>query len=130
MALTLTARSRLRVPGELVPLSKPNMTQNAASSVGVFALTLVLAACSKSPVDSALDAANALATRLMAPLAQKDASMQARKLIEKIENRPECEVYKQRLRDVGKASPYEAMTQRDLQNAYQDAYKAGCGKPN
>jgi len=106
------------------------MTRNTASSVGVVSLTLVLAACSKSPVDSALDAANALATRLMAPLVQKDASMQARKLIDKIGDRPECEVYKQRLREVGKASPYEATTQRALQSAYEDAGKAGCGKPD
>jgi hypothetical protein len=104
------------------------MIKNTVALFGAMAFAFALLACSKSPLDSAIDAANKLATRLVAPLVQKDASMQARKLIDKIEDRPECEVYKQRLREVGKASPYEAMTQRDLQSAYQDAYKAGCGK--
>jgi PBP1b-binding outer membrane lipoprotein LpoB len=104
-------------------------TRRNRAAAGV-ALAFVLAGCSKSPVDSAIDAANTLATRLMAPLMQKDASMQARKLIDKIENRPECEVYKQRLREAGKASPYAATTQRALVVAYRDAHKAGCEKPD
>jgi hypothetical protein len=106
------------------------MTKNIAALIGAIVLASIAMACSKSPVDSAMGAANSLATRLVAPLMQKDASMQAGKLIDKIEDRPECEVYKQRLREVGKASPYNATTQRDLQSAYQDAYKAGCGKPD
>jgi hypothetical protein len=101
------------------------MRKSTAALIGA----LVLAACSKSPVDSTIEAANRLATRLLAPLVQKDASMQARKLIDRIEDRPECEVYKQRLREAGKASPYAATTQRELVTAYQDAGKAGCGKP-
>ena len=92
-------------------------------------VSFAVAACSKSPVDTAIDAANTLANRLMAPLVQKDASMQARKLIDKLEDRPECEVYKQRLRDVGKASPYEGATQLAISHAWQDAGAAGCEKP-
>jgi hypothetical protein len=99
-------------------------------AAGAVAVVFILAACSKSPVDSGIDAANAAATRLLAPLVQKDASMQARKLIDKLEDRPECEVYKQRLREAGNASPYAATTQRALVTAYQDADKAGCGKPD
>jgi hypothetical protein len=99
-------------------------------AAGAVAVAFVRAGCPKSPADSAIDAANTLATRLMAPLVQKDASMQARKLIDKLADRPECEVYKQRLREVGNASPYAATTQLALQNAYQDADRAGCGKPD
>src|ERR1700685_270015 len=106
------------------------MTKKTAALIGAIVLAFIVGACSKSPVDSGIGAANSLATRLLAPLVQKDASMQAGKLIDKVEDRPECEVYKQRLREVGKASPYEATTQRDLLTAYQDAGKAGCVKPD
>ena len=60
----------------------------------------------------------------------KDASMRARKLSNQIEDRRECEAYKQRLRDAGNASPCAATAQRALIVAYQDAEKAGCGKPD
>lgn len=99
-------------------------------AAGAVAVAFVRAGCSKSPADSAIDAANSLATRLIAPLLQKDASMKARKLIDKLADRPECEVYKQRLRQVGKASPYAATTHLALQNAYQDADRAARGKPD
>jgi hypothetical protein len=106
----------------------PSMPNKTAALFVAMAFALGLVACSKSGMDSAIDAANKLATRLVAPLVQKDASMQAGKLIDKLQDRPECEVYKLRLRQVGKSSPYEAITQRDLQTAYQEAYKASCGK--
>jgi hypothetical protein len=97
----------------------------------VVAVTVcVLAGCSKSPVESTVDAANAVGAKLLAPLAQKDASRQAEALIRKLADRPDCEVYKDRLREGGHGSPYAGVTQLALIEAYQDATKAGCGKAN
>ena len=41
----------------------------------------MLAGCSKSPIETAVDAGNAVSTKLMAPLVQKDASRQVEGLI-------------------------------------------------
>jgi hypothetical protein len=76
-----------------------------------------------------VDAANTLSTHLMEPLAQKDASIQAQKLIDRLEDRPGCEVYKQRLRDAGQGSPAAGTTQLSIIHAWQDAAAAGCEKP-
>jgi hypothetical protein len=50
----------------------------------------LLAGSSKSPMDTTVDGANAAATKLMAPLVQKDASHQVEGLIRTIEDRPVC----------------------------------------
>jgi hypothetical protein len=87
---------------------------------------LALAACSKSPGE-ALYAATTAATRpLMQNLVEKDASHEVDGLIALVANKPECEVYKQALREAGKGSPYEGSTQLRISNARQDACKAGC----
>jgi hypothetical protein len=96
----------------------------------IVLLASLLAACSKSPMDAAVDGANAAATKLMAPLVQKDASRQVEGLIRTIEERPACQGYIQRLRDAGRGSPYEGATQMMIVHTYDAAGKAGCVKPN
>jgi hypothetical protein len=90
----------------------------------------VLVACSKSPIDSTVEAANAAAKKFMAPLVQKDASKQVEGLIRTIDDRPSCEGYIQRLRDAGRGSPYEGATQMVIAHTYEAAGKAGCVKNN
>lgn len=90
----------------------------------------VLAACSKSPIDSTVDAANAAAQKFMAPLVQKDASRQVERLIRTIDQRPECLRYIQSLREAGHETPYEGATQWAIAHTYDAAGKAGCVKEN
>lgn len=68
----------------------------------------MLAACSKSPIDSATSAANAVGMKLMAPAMQKDASHQAEGLIRALASRPECQEFINRLREAGHAHPTKA----------------------
>jgi hypothetical protein len=89
---------------------------------------LALASCSKSPPEAVGVAAENVGQRLMQPLVQKDASAQARRMTEVLSDKPECEVFKQRMREAGKGSPYEATTQRQFVQAQQDACAAGCCK--
>jgi hypothetical protein len=93
-------------------------------------LTGLLAACSKSPLDATLDRANAAATKLMAPLVQKDASRQVEGLIRTIDDRPACRDFIERLRDAGRGSPYEGATEMTIAHTYDAAGKAGCVKSN
>jgi hypothetical protein len=95
----------------------------------VIVSAVVLAGCSKSPVDAGIDALNSLGKIFMSGIMQKDASKQANGLILLLADRPECEIYKSRLREAGLGSPYEGATQWKLEHAYEDAGKAGCGKP-
>jgi hypothetical protein len=90
----------------------------------------VLAACSKSPIESTVDAANTAATKLMAPLVEKDASRQAEGLIRNIDARPSCEGYIQRLREAGHGSPSDGATQWAIAHTYDAAEKARCVKEN
>jgi hypothetical protein len=96
----------------------------------VVLLASFLAACSKSPVDAAVDGANAAATKLMTPLVQKDASRQVEGLIRTIADRPACQDYIQRLRDAGRGSPYEGATQMVIVHTYDAAGRVGCVKTN
>jgi hypothetical protein len=64
----------------------------------------------------------------MQPLVQKDASNQAKRLSELLSDKPECKVFKQRMMDAGKNSPYEGTTQWQLVHAQHDACAAGCCK--
>jgi hypothetical protein len=77
----------------------------------IVLFTSFLAGCSKSPMDATLNGANAAATKLMAPLVQKDASRQVEGLIRTIDDRPACRAYIERLRDAGRGSPYEGATE-------------------
>ena len=86
----------------------------------------MLAACSKSPIDSATSAANAVGMKLMAPAMRKDASHQAEGLIRALASRPECQEFINRLREAGHGSPYEGATQLVLVHTYDAAGKAGC----
>jgi hypothetical protein len=90
----------------------------------------LLASCSKSPIDTTVNAANAVAAKLMAPLVQKDASHQVEGLIRTLDNRPECQLYIDRLREAGRGSPYEGGTELVVVHTYDAAGKAGCVKPN
>jgi hypothetical protein len=85
-------------------------------------------ACSRSPVDATLDAANNGATKLMAPLVQKDASRQVEGLIRNIDDRSACQSYIQGLREAGHGSPYEGATEMVIVHTYDAAGKAGCVK--
>ena len=91
---------------------------------------VLLAACSRSPVDATLAGANAAATKLMAPLVQKDASRQVEGLIRTIDDRPACQDYIKHLRDAGRGSPYAGATEMMIVHTYDAAGKAGCVKPN
>jgi hypothetical protein len=88
-----------------------------------------LLSCSKSPTDVAVDTANAVGHKLLDPLVLKDASAQAERMVAYLSDKPECEIYKARMREAGKGSPYEATTQRGFVQTQQDACKAGCCKP-
>jgi hypothetical protein len=115
--------------------SKPSAKDAQTSEDTVMRSLLVLligllAGCSKSPMDATVDGANAAATRLMAPLVQKDASHQVEGLIRTIEDRPVCRGYIERLRDAGRGSPYEGATEMMIVHTYDAAGKAGCVKPN
>jgi hypothetical protein len=89
----------------------------------------VLAGCSKSAVEGTVDTANAVGTKLMAGVVQKDASTQVEGLIRNLDNRPECDAYRKRLREVEPESPYEGATQSVIVRTYDAAGKAGCVKP-
>jgi hypothetical protein len=90
---------------------------------------VALAACSKSPSEEVLAAANTASQQLMQPLVQKDASVQAKRLTEMVlSDKPGCEVFKERMKEAGKGSPYQGATQWALVHAQQDACAAGCCK--
>lgn len=89
-------------------------------------LTMLISACSKSPVD----AASEVARGALQPLAPTDASAQAERMIRLVvADKPQCEPFKARMREVGKHSPYEATTQKGFVQVQQDACKANCCKP-
>jgi PBP1b-binding outer membrane lipoprotein LpoB len=117
-----TAKTQLRM------LAEEAMSTKLSRWPTIFLWASVLAACSKSPVDSTVDAANAGAKQLMAPLVQKDASRQVEGLVHTIAERPDCEDYIKRLRDAGHGSPYEGATQLVIAHTYEAAGKAGCVK--
>jgi hypothetical protein len=77
---------------------------------------------------SAVDAANAVGRKLVEPLVQKDASAQAERMVAFLADNPACEIYKARMREAGKGSPYVATTQREFVQTQQDACKVGCCK--
>jgi hypothetical protein len=88
-------------------------------------LTLLIAACSKSPVERGVEATTGLIKQAMAPIYPKDASAQAERMVLLLADRPECDVYKAQLRDAGRGPPTEGTTQRNLVVAYDAAGKAG-----
>ena len=92
--------------------------------IGVVAL----AACSKSPTAVVVDATETVGQRIMQPLVQRDASVQAKRMTELLSDEPACEVFKERMREAGTGSPYEGTTQWKLVHAQQDACTAGCCK--
>ena len=88
-----------------------------------------VAGCSKSAVNTTVDTANTLGKKLMSGVAQKDASAEVEGLIRNLEDRPECDTYKKRLREIEPESPYEGATQSVIVRTYDAAGKAGCVKP-
>lgn len=92
----------------------------------IIGAALVLAACSRSPSETVAAAADAAGRRLMQPLVQKDASNQAKRMTELLSDKVECEVFKQRMLEAGKHSPYDGTTQWELVHAQKDACAAGC----
>jgi hypothetical protein len=94
----------------------------------VIVTAMALASCSRSPSEAVETAAEAAGHRLMQPLLQKDASVQAGRMAGLLSDKPECEVFKKRMVDAGKHSPYEGTTQWELVHAHKDACAAGCCK--
>jgi hypothetical protein len=92
--------------------------------VSAFALP----ACSKSPTAVVVAAANAFGQHLMRPLVQKDASDEAKRMTELLSDRPECDVYKKRMLEAGRGSPYAGITQWKIVHTQHDACAAGCCK--
>lgn len=88
---------------------------------------LALSACSKSPSEAVATAAKAAGMHLVQPLAQKDASAQAKRMTEMVlSNKPECAAFREQMKEAGKGSPYEGATQWKLVHTQQDACAAGC----
>lgn len=94
----------------------------------VIVIAVALAACSKSPSEIVAGAAGAVGQRVMQPLVQRDASIQAKRMTELLSDQPACEVFKERMREAGKGSPYEGATEWKLVHAQADACAAGCCK--
>jgi hypothetical protein len=93
----------------------------------VIAGAIALASCSRSPPETVGSVAEAAGQQLMRPLVQKDASAQAIRVTERVlSDKPECEVFKERMKEAGKGSPYEGATQWKLVHTQQDACAAGC----
>lgn len=88
----------------------------------------LLAGCSKSPADSAIEAANAVSVHLMSNLVEKNASHQTEGLIRNLQQRPDCQQYIDALRQAGRGSPYAGATEYRIAHVYQDAQHAGCEK--
>lgn len=92
-------------------------------------IAAVLSSCSKSPSEALATTAEAAGKQLMQPLVQKDASAQAKRMTEMVlSDKPECAVFRERMKDAGKGSPYEGATQWMLVHTQQDACAAGCCK--
>jgi hypothetical protein len=98
--------------------------------IGVVLLASIalLAGCSKSPVEAGVQKAQTTAKQLLAPLNPKDASAQAERMVALIADRPECDLYRDLLRQAGRGPPAAGTTQLDLVGAYDAASKAGCVK--
>ena len=95
--------------------------------VGVAAVCVLgVAGCSKAPTEAAVDAANAVGKQVMGPLAPKDASRQAEKLLAKIDASSDCEEYRAQVREAGKGSPAAGKTQMAFSQTMQAARDAGC----
>ena len=94
----------------------------------VVLCAIALVGCSKSPTAAIGAAANTAGQLLMRPLVQKDASIQANRMAELLSDRPACEVFKERMVEAGRGSPYEGATQWKLVHTQQDACAAGCCK--
>jgi hypothetical protein len=93
----------------------------------MLAVSLSAAAgCSKSPGERVYDAATAATSKLFASLVEKDASRETGGLIAKLKTGPECDVYRSRLAEAGKGSPYEGATQHTITWTYKEAGEAGC----
>jgi hypothetical protein len=94
----------------------------------VVASVVLIAGCSKSPVDAGVKAGQSGAKQLLAPLNPKDASAQAERMVSLLADRPECDLYRDLLHQAGRGSPTAGTTQLDLVGAYDAASKAGCVK--
>jgi hypothetical protein len=94
----------------------------------LLASAVLLAGCSKSPVEVGVEAAQSAAKQALAPLNPKDASAQAERMVALIADRPECYFYVEQLREAGRGPPTAGTTQLDLVGAYDGATKAGCVK--
>ena len=105
------------------------MTSPRLLVAGCILAALLLAACSKAPVDRLVETANAAGQKLMQPLVPSDASGQAERMIRLVvADKPECEPFRARMREVGKYSPFEATTQKQFILVQQNACKANCCK--
>lgn len=102
---------------------------NPCRMIAACLISAALGACSKPAVESTMDSANAIGAKLLAPLEQKDASHQAEGLIKMLEDRPECQAFKDQLREAGKGPPAAGATQNAILKAYEAAKQAGCRKP-
>lgn len=99
-------------------------------SLAVALCCTCLASCSKSPVDSAIETANAVSLHVVSNLVEKDASQQTAGLIRHLQRRPDCQQYIEALREAGRGSPYQGTTEYRIAHVYQDAQQAGCEKPH
>lgn len=94
----------------------------------VILSAVALAGCSKSPTAVIAAAANRAGQLSVQPLVQKAALNQANGMAELLSDRAACAVFKERMREAGKSSPYQGATQWKRVHTRQDACSAGCCK--
>jgi hypothetical protein len=92
----------------------------------LVAFLLVAAGCSKSAGERVYDTATGATSKLLANLAEKDASRETGSLIAKLKSGPECDEYRRRLIEAGKGSPADGGTQHAIVWTYKEAGEAGC----
>jgi hypothetical protein len=99
--------------------------QRAWILVGVMGL-LGAIGCSKAPPQVTEDTTTDVGRAASPSIVPKDASRQAEKLAAQIDPRPECNVFREQMREAGHGSPAAAATHMAFQEARKAAREAGC----
>lgn len=97
-----------------------------AAACGMLVFVLGPSGCSKSPTQTATEATSSIIESAKLSVAPKDASRQAQRVIETIDDRPECAAFIAQTTEAGKGSPVAAKTHLALSTARQAARDAGC----
>ena len=82
--------------------------------------------CSKTPPQAEGHATASIGEMAAPSIVPKNASRQAEKIVARIAPGPECEVFREQVREAGKGSPAAASTHMAFQEAMKAAREAGC----